>query len=100
MKSNNEMELLLEKIAFYREKKDYELQLIKWQYENTKQSLQPINLLKNSLLEKIITTNPKNYLISIAIGLATNFFSNKIKSNPSNNPIKNIATSVLKLINK
>ena len=35
MKSNSEMELLLEKIAFYREKKDYELQLIKWQYENT-----------------------------------------------------------------
>ena len=100
MKSNNEMELLLEKIAFYREKKDYELQLIKWQYENTKQSLQPINLLKNSLLEKIITISPKNYLISIAIGLATNFFSNKIKSNPSNNPIKNIAASVLKLINK
>ena len=36
MKSNSEMELLLEKITFYREKKDYELQLIKWQYENTK----------------------------------------------------------------
>ena len=100
MKSNSEMEFLLEKIAFYRKKKNYELELIKWQYENTKQSLQPINLLKKSLLEKIITTSPKNYLISIVIGLATNFLSNKIKSNPSNNPIKNIATSVLKLINK
>ncbi|KAB1157721.1 hypothetical protein [Flavobacterium luteum] len=97
-KSNSRMELLLEKIAFYRKKKNYEMELIKWQYQNTKQSLQPINLLKNSFLERIATTNPKKNIMNIGIALATNFLSNRIRSNPSNNPIKNIIASVLKFL--
>ena len=99
-KSNSEMQLLLEKIAFYTEKKDYELQLIQWQYKNTKESLRPINLLKNSILEKIVTVNPKSYLLSLGIGLATNFLSNKIQSSPSRSPIKRMLVSVLNLIKK
>lgn len=99
-KSNSEMQLLLEKIAFYTEKKDYELQLIQWQYKNTMESLRPINLLKNSILEKIVTVNPKSYLLSLGIGLATNFLSNKMQSSPSSSSIKRMLASVLNLIKK
>jgi hypothetical protein len=94
------MQLLLEKIVFYTEKKDYELQLIQWQYKNTMESLRPINLLKNSILEKIVTVNPKSFLLSLGIGLATNFLSNKIQSSPSSSPIKRMLASVLNLIKK
>lgn len=100
IKSNSEMELLLEKITFYRQKKDYELQLIKQQYENTKQSFQPNNLIKNSFVKGIANINAKSFLISIGIGLATNFLKNKIQNNPNNGPIKNIIASILKLIKK
>ncbi len=98
MKQNSEMDQLLEKILLYRAKKEYELQLLKLQFEITKDSLQPVNVLKNSLLERIVTTNAKSYLISIGIGLATNFLNNRIHSKQSNNPIRNIIASALKFI--
>ena len=98
MRTNNEMEELLQKIALLKEKKELELELLKVQYEITRENLKPINIIKNSFFEKILTTNIKGNLINMGLGLTTEYLINKIETKPSNNKIIKIINSALKFI--
>ena len=100
MRPNSEKELLLEKIILFREKKAYELKLVKLQFEIAKESLQPGAILKNSLFGKKVAATTKNYLMNVGIEMATGFLRNKIQSKPGGSLFKNIITTALKLIKK
>jgi len=100
MRSNSEKELLLEKIILFREKKEYELKLVKLQLEITKESLKPGAMLKNSLFGKKIAATTKSYLMNVGIEMATGFLRNKIESKPGGSLFKNMLTLALKLIKK
>jgi hypothetical protein len=75
MKTNNQMDDLLKKIILLREKKEYELQLLKLQYQLTRESLKPINIIKDSLNMLTKPSEIKTGIISTAINLVKGYFS-------------------------
>lgn len=75
MKTNNQMDDLLKKIILLREKKEYELQILKLQYQLTRESLKPINIIKDSLNMLTKPSEIKTGIISTAINLVKGYFS-------------------------
>jgi hypothetical protein len=75
MKTNNQMDDLLKKIILLREKKEYELQLLKLQYQLTRESLKPINIIKDSLNMLTKPSEIKTGIISTAVNLVKGYFS-------------------------
>lgn len=75
MKKNNQMDDLLKKIILLREKKEYELQLLKLQYQLTRESLKPINIIKDSLNMLTKPSEIKTGIISTAVNLVKGYFS-------------------------
>lgn len=98
MRTNSEMNQLLQKINLLKEKQELELQLLKSQYELTRESLKPINLIKKILLEKVVATSLKGNLVNMGLGLTTNFLIKKMESNTNDSKIKKIICSALKFI--
>ncbi len=98
METNSDMNKLLQKIDLLKEKQELEWQLLKSQYKLTRESLKPINLIKNAFLNKVVTTSLKGNLINMGLGLTTNYLIDKMESKPSDNRIKKVINSVLKFI--
>jgi hypothetical protein len=84
MKTNNQMDDLLKKIILLREKKEYELQLLKLQYQLTRESLKPINIIKDSLNMLTKPSEIKTGIISTAVNLVKGYFSKNKQKNNSN----------------
>lgn len=85
--------MLKESIALLEAKRERELFELKEQFHEVKESLNPINLIKNSF--KSITTSPdiKSGIDKTVIGLFSGFLVKNLVFRNSYNPIK-IATSI------
>lgn len=83
-------------IQILEEKQAVELQLLKEELLITYESLQPLNLLKNSF-KKVVSTNIKDTIIGSGVGLTAGYLSKKIVVGKSHNPIKNILGFLLQL---
>lgn len=72
-----------------------ELSLIKGEFLHVCDSLQPINLIKNSFKSIISSPDLKDNIIDTSIGLAAGLLSKAIIIGTSHNPIKKLLGTVL-----
>ncbi|TRX37546.1 hypothetical protein [Flavobacterium restrictum] len=98
MKNANQTEILQQTIALLEEKQKNEFIALKLQFQETYDSLKPLNLLKSAFTE--MTTAPviKNNLVNNAIGLATGYLSKRVLFGTSLNPIKRVVGTLLQFI--
>ncbi|HSQ45519.1 MAG TPA: hypothetical protein VLM44_01235 [Lutibacter sp.] len=86
----NETEALNETIIALKEKRAYELVLLKEQLHTTYESLKPINLIKSTFSKVATLSETKSNILGPAIGLGTGYISKKLWMGSSHNPIKRI----------
>jgi hypothetical protein len=96
MKTINEKKALEVKIAFLKSKQASDYLNLILQYHDTVNSLKPINLIKNSIVEVITTPNLKSNLINGALSLGSTYLAKNYLNTTSKNPIKNVLGKVLK----
>lgn len=95
MKKKNESEALKEAIHLLKVKQAGELLLLKEQFQETYESLKPLNFIKNTFNEVTSSPEIKNGLINNAIGLATGYLSKKVLIGATHNPFKKILGAIL-----
>lgn len=86
----NETDALNEAIIALKEKRANELVLLKEQLHTTYESLNPINLIKNTFRDVSSSPEIKNNIIGNAISIGTGFISKKLWMGSSHNPVKRI----------
>ena len=96
MKPINEKIELEQKITFLKNKQVEDFLVLKEQYHNTINSFKPLNLIKSATQEFISSPDLKSNLINGAIGLGTDYLSNKLLNENSINPVKRVLGKVLK----
>ena len=101
MKTNNQKEILEQKIIFLRSKQENDLLQLKAQYYSTIDRLKPINLIKSSFQDIVESPNLKSNLLAGAIGLGSTYVSKTFLNENSVNPVKRVLAKVLNFaINK
>jgi hypothetical protein len=95
MSKINEMNSLLFKRDLLIEKQKVELEALKLQFDETRKVLHPINIIKSTLSIK----NFKSNLITIGLGLATNYIIDKFPSIFIENKFPKLVKRILKFIN-
>ena len=90
MKTNNQNDILTERISYLKNRQAHELQLLRQQYDITLNNLKPINLIKSTFQEFKSSTELKSNLINGAVGIGTNFLLSKVMFLSPKNPLKNI----------
>jgi hypothetical protein len=90
MKHKSHSQKLDEAIAALQLKQDEELQLLKNQFHKTYESLNPLNIIKNTFEDLTHSSGIKNNLVNSLIGITTGYLSRKVLIGSSSNPIKNI----------
>lgn len=95
MKNINQTEALKNAIALLESKQAEELKLLRHQFNNTYDSLKPMNLIKKGFQDITSLPDIKNGLLNNAIGLATGYLSKKVLIGATRNPIKRILGTVL-----
>jgi hypothetical protein len=98
MKKLNQTDLLNEAITAlaFKQKEDYEN--LKLQFKLTYDSLKPVNIVKNALLDMTSVPDLKNNIVSNVIGLTTGYLSKKVVLGGSHNPIKRILGNLLQFV--
>lgn len=91
-------DLLLESIAFLEAKRDRELIDLKEQFHAVKESLNPINLIKDSIKSVTATPDIKSGIDKTIIGLFSGFLVKNLVFRNSYNPIKIAASIGLQII--
>ncbi|WKK74730.2 hypothetical protein QYS49_23985 [Marivirga salinae] len=91
----NETDALTVRISQLEEKRAEELSILKAQFQTTKESLEPFNLIKSTIDKVSSSSEIKNNIIGSAIGIGTAVFSKKILMGGSHNPIKNILGTLI-----
>lgn len=95
MKAKNETELLNELIIATRNKRIYELGLLKEELHGACESLKPINLINNVFQDAVNSPELKNNLTNSAIGLGTGFLIKKLVTGNSKSFGKKILANVI-----
>jgi hypothetical protein len=95
MSKINEMNLLLIKRDLLIEEQKAEFEALKLQFDETRKVLSPINIIKNTLS----ITDLKSNLISIALGLTTNYIIDKFPSIFIEDKFPKLVKRILKFIN-
>jgi hypothetical protein len=95
MSTKNATTNLDERILMLQAKKAGEWEELKNQFEVTKESLRPMNLVKGAFHD--ITSSPdfKTNIVGNVVGLASGYLSKKILFGGTHNPLKKIAGAVL-----
>lgn len=95
MKSKNATTNLDERILMLQARKSGEWEELKEQFELTKESLRPMNLVKGAFHD--ITSSPeiKKNIVGNLVGLASGYVSKKIVFGGTHNPLKKIAGAIL-----
>ncbi|HOZ74544.1 MAG TPA: hypothetical protein PLS51_08235 [Flavobacterium sp.] len=95
MNTKNATTDLDERIVMLQAKKAGEWEELKKQFEVTKESLRPMNLVKGVFQD--ITSSPdiKKNIVGNVVGLATGYLSKKIVFGGTHNPLKKIAGAIL-----
>ena len=95
MKTKNETDLLNELIISTRNKRAYELELLKEELHGVCESLKPFNLIKNVFQEVVNSPELKHNLTNSAIGLGTGFVLKKLVTGNSKNFGKKVLGNVI-----
>ena len=98
MKNSTEVDELRSKIALLKQQQETDLILLKEQFNETIESLKPINLLKNTFKDVVSSPDLKTTIVKNAIGLATGYLSKKVLIGSSHNPIKKILGTVIEFV--
>jgi hypothetical protein len=95
MSKINELNLLLIKRDLLIEEQKAEFEALKLQFDETRKGLSPINIIKSTLS----ITDLKSNLITIALGLTTNYIIDKFPSISIENKFPKLVKRILKFIN-
>lgn len=95
MKKMNETDTLKETIALLEYRQSQELRILKEQFEETYDSLKPLNIIKRVFSDMATSPDLKGNLLSNVIGMATGYFTKKVIVRSSHNPFKRILGNVL-----
>jgi len=95
MSKINEMNLLLIKRDLLIENQKADLEALRLQFDETRKVLSPINIIKSTLS----ITDFKSNLITIALGLTTNYIIDKFPSISIENKFLKLVKRILKFIN-
>ncbi len=95
MKQKNNKATLDLAIQELKERQEFELMLLKSQFEKTYESLKPFNLIKNTISEVATSSSLKKSILNNAIGLATGYLSKKFLLGSTHNPIKKILGTIV-----
>jgi hypothetical protein len=87
MKHKTNFELLNDEIRLLESKQAYEFEVLRKQFHKTKEELNPLNLISNTLREVVSVPETGNSLIDNTIGIATGFLTKKLMFGASSNPI-------------
>lgn len=87
--------LLIESIELLKIKQSRELNALYNQFGIVKESLKPINIIKNTFSEAGNSTDFKKGLLNNVIGLATGYLSGKLLLSTTHNPIKKLLGGIL-----
>jgi hypothetical protein len=95
MKKMNETDTLKETIALLEYRQKQELRILKEQFEETYDSLKPLNIIKRVFSDMATSPDLKGNLLSNVIGMATGYFTKKVIVRSSHNPFKRLVGNVL-----
>lgn len=98
MRKLNQTDLLNEAITILKFKQKEDFNNLKLQFELTYDSLKPVNILKNAIIDMTSVPDLKSNFASNVIGLATGYLSKKVLLGGSHNPIKRILGTVLQFV--
>lgn len=99
MKALTERDRLVQQIDLLRLQKDVDLEALKMQFRTTQESLNPLNLIKNSFKGVVANTSTAD-LLEGAAGLAGTYLTNKFIPNSVKGPITKIGGGILKFLGK
>jgi hypothetical protein len=71
--------------------------ILKEQFHLTYESVKPINLIKSTLKEASASTEVKDSLLNISVGLAAGYFSKKLFEGVSHEPLRKLLGTALML---
>jgi high-affinity nickel permease len=91
----NETDALNEAIIVLQNKRANELTLLKEHLSTSFESLKPINLLKNTLMEVDASPEMKSNFLTIIIGIATGFLTRKLLAGSEHRPVKRIIGTII-----
>lgn len=94
----NQNQLLDDKIRFLKNKQSIDFIILKEQFLLTKESLKPINIIKDSIYDFKNAKDVKTSLIETAIGIASGYFTKKMVVGKSKNIFKKISGAVLQYV--
>ena len=95
MKKKNGTDALNKAISSLQNKQAQELKLLKEQFHLVYESLKPINLIKSTFHEVVLSPDIKNDILSNVIGLTTGYLSKKVLMGTSHNLIKRLLGTLL-----
>lgn len=97
MKAINSIQELDEAIGLLETKKNAEAIILKEEFKRTYESLKPANLIYSTIKDLVNLPNLKGNLLDTSLSLAAGYFSKKVFTGNSVNPIKHILGSLLQL---
>ncbi len=98
MKTVNQKEALMNKIILLENQQKEDLLALKAQFQDTYESLKPLNYIKNTLHEVTNSSDIGKELINGAINFTTGYLSNKVLMMTNDSPMKNALGSALKFV--
>jgi ABC-type dipeptide/oligopeptide/nickel transport system ATPase subunit len=98
MKTVTQKEALMNKIILLENQQKEDLLALKAQFQDTYESLKPLNYIKSTLHEVTNSSDIGKELINGAINLTTGYLSNKVLMISNSNPMKNALGSALKFV--
>jgi hypothetical protein len=94
IKNVTDLEIAIRQLEF---KQAAEWPILKNQFQNTFESLKPLNVLKNTFKEFTSLPDMKDSIIGTSAGLTAGFLSKALVSGVSHNPIVRLLGTVLQL---
>jgi len=95
MSSNSATVNLDERIVMLEAKQSAEWADLKEQFQMTKESFRPINLIKETFHDFTSSPDIKHNVVNSVVGLASGYLTRKVLMGSSHNPIKKIAGAIL-----
>lgn len=95
MRTTNATTNLDERIVMLEARQSQEWEELKEQFDITKESLRPMNLVKGAFHDIASSPDIKKNIIGNVVGLATGYLSKKILFGGTHNPLKKVAGAIL-----
>lgn len=98
MKAINQNQLLDEKIRLLKNRKDYEFEILKEQFTTTKNSLKPINIIKETISDLKNSKDIRHSLLESAAGIAGGYLTKKNLIGKSSSILKKVSGIIIQYV--